>query len=122
VELVHGFYARVRRDHVLGPIFDAHVHDWESHLRTLVDFWSSILRGTGRFNGTPMAKHAALPGLSADLFGRWLALFGETAAVQPNQVMAQRAQVLANRIAQSLWYGYQLAHAPNDAPKALDHE
>lgn len=107
-QLVHGFYAEVRRDPVLGPIFDAHITDWDRHLGTMVDFWSSALRGTARFRGAPMPKHAALPGLSAELFQRWLALFGQTTARLANQTMAERARDLAGRIAESLWYGYQM--------------
>lgn len=107
-QLVHGFYAEVRRDPVLGPIFNAHITDWDRHLGTMVDFWSSALRGTARFRGAPMPKHAALPGLSAELFQRWLALFGQTTARLANQAMAERARDLAGRIAESLWYGYQV--------------
>ena len=75
--LVHAFYARVRQDAVLAPIFNARIDDWDHHLDKLVDFWSSVLRRTGRYTGNPMQKHAALPELSAELFERWLALFGE---------------------------------------------
>ncbi|MBC5784697.1 group III truncated hemoglobin [Ramlibacter sp. USB13] len=110
-QLVHGFYADVRRDPVLGPVFDAHITDWDRHLATMVDFWSSALRGTARFRGAPMPKHAALPGLSAELFQRWLTLFGETTARLGNQEMASRARALAVRIAESLWYGYQVNQA-----------
>jgi len=120
-DLVHGFYAAVRRDALLGPIFNTHVDDWDHHLAKLVDFWSSILRGTRRFTGTPMPKHVALPGLKADLFLRWLALFRETALAQPNQAMATHAVDMAERIAQSLWYGYQLNRAPDIAPTGLGH-
>ena len=52
--LVHTFYRNVRDDSVLGPIFDRHVKDWDTHLAKMVDFWSSALRGTARFRGTPM--------------------------------------------------------------------
>ena len=106
-QLVHGFYAEVRGDPVLGPIFDTHIRDWDRHLATMVDFWSSALRGTARFRGAPMPKHAALPGLSAQLFQRWLALFAQTTARLENAEMAERANDLAGRIAESLWYGYQ---------------
>ena len=41
--LVDAFYARVRADAVLGPIFEAKAHDWEEHLAKLTDFWSSIV-------------------------------------------------------------------------------
>ncbi|KOF52827.1 preprotein translocase subunit TatC [Achromobacter sp. DMS1] len=118
-DLVHQFYAAVRRDERLGPIFNGHVRDWDEHLAKLVDFWSSILRGTRRFTGTPMPKHIALPDLSAELFQRWLALFRETAAAQPNQAMARHAVEMAQRIAQSLWYGYQLSRAPETPPAGL---
>ena len=117
--LVHAFYARVRLDERLGPIFNEHVDDWDQHLATLVDFWSSILRRTGRFSGAPMPKHAALPGLEAALFRRWLALFNETAAGQPNQAMATRACAAAERIAQSLWMGYQMSRNPDVIAEGL---
>lgn len=118
-QLVHAFYARVRHDESLGPIFDAHVRDWDTHLAKMVDFWSSALRGTARFRGTPMPKHIGLPGLSAALFGRWLELFGETTAALPNEAMRLRANELAQRIAESLWYGYQAARDNATLPQGL---
>ncbi|HWI83997.1 group III truncated hemoglobin [Ramlibacter sp.] len=117
--LVHDFYARVRADDALGPIFERHVHDWTRHLATMVDFWSGALRGTARFRGTPMPKHVALPGLSAALFQRWLALFGATTATLPNAALAERANDLAARVAESLWYGYQMSRQADPLPEAL---
>ena len=111
--LVHTFYGNVRDDAVLGPIFERHVKDWDAHLGKMVDFWSSALRGTARFRGTPMPKHAALPDLSADLFRHWLALFRRTTGALPNAELRERANELAARIADSLWYGYQLSREPS---------
>ena len=111
VQLVYGFYDAVRADAVLGPIFNQHVKNWDTHLPVMVDFWSSALRGTARFRGSPMPKHAALPGLSIELFQHWLALFRETTATLPNAALAEKANDLAKRIAQSLWYGYQTSQA-----------
>ena len=119
--LVHEFYAKVRRDEVLGPIFNTQVEDWDHHLAKLADFWSSVLLRTGRFTGAPMPKHAALPGLSADLFHRWLALFREAASAQPNQALGQSAYAMAQRIAQSLWFGYQMSRNPGSLPTELVH-
>ncbi len=121
-QLVHTFYSSVRRDEMLGPIFDRHIHDWDSHLAKLVDFWSSLLRRTGRFAGTPMPKHIALPGLSAELFQRWLTLFRKTTAAQPNPVMREQANAMAQRVARSLWYGYQVSHHPEAMPGELAHD
>ncbi|HWK72958.1 MAG TPA: group III truncated hemoglobin [Povalibacter sp.] len=117
--MVHAFYADVRRDELLGPIFNGHVADWDHHLAVLVDFWSSILRGTGRFSGSPMTKHVALPELSAELFERWLTLFRRTTAAQPNQAMGEQAYTMARRIARSLWYGYQMSRSPDAMPADL---
>ena len=50
--LVNLFYDRVRRDDMLGPVFDdiAHV-DWPTHLPLMYDFWESVLFGTATFKG-----------------------------------------------------------------------
>lgn len=117
--LVRSFYARVRQDEMLAPIFDAHIEDWDQHQHKLVDFWSTILRRTGRFTGAPMPRHVRLPGLSAELFRRWLALFRETTAAQPNKAMGEQAQAAAERIAHSLWMGYQMSRNPDAVPAAL---
>lgn len=118
-DFVHKFYARVRRDDLIGPIFNEHVDDWEHHIARLVDFWSSILRGTGRYSGTPMQKHTALPELNPELFQRWLALFDETLAAQPNEALRERAASTARRIAQSLWYAWQMERDPEKIPTDL---
>ena len=39
-QLVRAFYARVRADDVLGPIFEARIRDWEPHLAQMFAFWS----------------------------------------------------------------------------------
>lgn len=76
--LVDAFYAKVRRDPEIGPIFNAIVDDWPHHLALLKDFWSTVLLATGRYKGNPMMKHFQL-GLDPPHFERWLALFAETA-------------------------------------------
>jgi hemoglobin len=106
--LVHTFYARVRQDSLLGPIFNDTVADWGEHLETLCAFWSSVMLMTGRYKGTPMQVHAALPGLSAVHFDRWLDLFRATA----REVCPPQAAALfiyrAERIGQSLELGIAL--------------
>lgn len=56
--LVSSFYAKVRKDETLGPIFNGIITDWEHHLEHLTDFWSNQLfleRGT--YKGNPIAVH-----------------------------------------------------------------
>ena len=38
--LVRGFYAKVRTDALLAPIFEARIRDWEPHLAQMCAFWS----------------------------------------------------------------------------------
>lgn len=101
--LVRRFYADVRADAALGPIFDSRIHDWELHLQQMCAFWSSVMLRTGRYHGRPMPKHAPLP-VAALHFDRWLQLFERTAAA----VCAEAAPLFvdrARRIAQSLELG-----------------
>ena len=79
--VVSAFYAKARQDEVIGPVFNRIVaaDHWPEHIRTITDFWSSMLLGTGRYMGRPMPKHLAIPELNDEHFQRWLTLFRETA-------------------------------------------
>lgn len=78
--LVTAFYARVREDELLGPVFEARIGDrWEAHLDRMCDFWSSVLLATGRYRGDPVGAHARIPGLTPKHFDHWMELFEETA-------------------------------------------
>lgn len=108
IALVHRFYARVRADDALAPIFDRHIHDWDAHLANMVDFWSATLRGTRRFRGAPLGKHMALPGLKPALFRRWLELFGQTTTELGNRRLKREADERAAAIALRFWERYQV--------------
>lgn len=102
--LVRSFYAKVREDALLAPIFEARIHDWELHLRQMCTFWSSVTLMSGRYHGSPMAKHLPLP-VDAAHFDRWLALFEETAReVCPPEAEAHFVE-RARRIAESIELG-----------------
>jgi hemoglobin len=102
--LVRGFYAKVRSDSALGPIFDARIQNWEPHLQQMCAFWSSVTLMSGRYHGTPMVKHLPLP-VDAGHFDRWLELFEVTAGeLCPPQAAAYFVE-RARRIAASLELG-----------------
>ena len=76
--LVHTFYAKVRADALLGPIFELIIkNNWAPHLSRMVDFWSTILLYTRKYKDDPMPKHMQLP-VEQRHFDRWLLLFNET--------------------------------------------
>jgi hemoglobin len=102
--LVRGFYAKVRADAVLAPMFEARIADWEPHLARMCAFWSSVALMSGRYHGTPMAKHAPLP-VDADHFDRWLELFEKTAGEICPPAASAHFVGLARRIAASLELG-----------------
>jgi hemoglobin len=106
-ELVDRFYAKVRQDEEIGPIFNAAVDDWPYHLALLKNFWSTVLNTTGRYKGDPFMKHLPLS-LDPPHFRRWLELFEETAreTMQPDH--AELVVSKAERIAQNFMAG--IAH------------
>ena len=56
-QLVDTFYARVRRDPLIGPVFNNAIDDWPDHLDRLQAFWSSVMLTSGRYKGRPLPAH-----------------------------------------------------------------
>jgi hemoglobin len=101
--LVTQFYARVRKDEVLGPVFNDAVHDWPEHLEKLTDFWSSVMLTTGRYKGRPMPAHMKHQArITPAMFARWLELWAQTTreVMPPDAALVLQAK--AHRIAESL--------------------
>jgi hemoglobin len=96
--LVDRFYAKVRVDPQIGPVFNEAVENWDAHLALLKDFWSSVLLTTGRYKGNPLVAHFRLPIQEAD-FTRWLELFRETANEVMSSAHADLIAFKANAIA-----------------------
>lgn len=106
--LVERFYAAVRLDPVLAPIFAEKVAIWPPHLARMKQFWGSILRGDPGFSGNPMLKHIAIPGLGEAEFARWLALFEQALAAEArSDVAATHILARAKAIAASLLAGIE---------------
>jgi hemoglobin len=108
-ELVDSFYAKVRHDECLGPVFARVLGDddaeWAAHLDTLRAFWSSVMLTSGRYKGDPFSVHRRLGGLDPAMFARWLALFHQTCAELFPPVVAAAFERKAERIARSLRMG-----------------
>lgn len=114
------FYDKVRRDAVLGPIFNAAVQDWPEHMETLTTFWRTVALRQPGYKGNPLAVHKALPLAPADfadLFPRWLALWRETAEERFPPDIAALLVEKAGRIAESLKAGLLFDPAQNDPAK-----
>lgn len=117
-DLVHRFYGEVRRDTLLGPVFNARIHDWDEHLEKLCAFWSSVVLMTGQYKGRPMPVHISIPEISVEHFERWLALFRTAANVVCPEPAAALFISRAEKIAESLHLGISLhrGEAPSFTP------
>ena len=101
--LVETFYAKIRDDRLLGPIFAERISDWPSHLTRMKAFWRSVLHNSGEFSGNPMLKHLAIPGLELRHFKRWLQLFYETLGEielhhSATELVGTRARMIADSL------------------------
>src|SRR5215468_7876714 len=113
--LVDRFYAKVRLDPDIGPIFNAIIDDWPYHLTLLKDFWSTVLLTTGRYKGDPMMKHLQLS-LDTAHFERWLALFEETANETLSPDHAATVVEKSHRIAKNFKAGIAHHHGRSTTP------
>jgi len=97
--LVHTFYDKIRMHETLGPIFNAIITDWDTHLDLLTDFWETQLFLKRKYHGNPVTAHQEVDAktngtITSEHFGLWLntwyatidELFdGETAWIAKNR-------------------------------------
>ena len=108
--LVERFYARVRRDPLIGPVFNDAIHDWPEHLTKLQAFWSSVMLTSGRYKGRPLPAHVKHGDrITPAAFERWLTIWRETTDELMPPAAAAALQEKAGRIAESLSLGIAFA-------------
>lgn len=76
--LVDTFYAKVREDQLLSPIFNGVIQDrWPQHLEKMYRFWQTVLLQEHTYHGSPFPPHA---GLAVDQlhFNTWLGIWHQT--------------------------------------------
>ena len=113
--LVDTFYAKVREDALIGPVFNRAIVDWPEHLDKLQSFWSSVMLTSGRYKGRPLPAHIQHgQAIDARAFERWLAIWKGTTEELLDPASAAALQEKASRIAESLALGIHFAR-DNDA-------
>ena len=119
--LLPHFYASVRRNDRLGPIFHKHVGednaDWAPHLAKIGDFWANLFLKERAYQGNPMQVHLCIPEIRPEDFAIWLGLFDQAAGDVLPQEKAELFSTLAHRIGRSLAMG--IAQARSDGPPRL---
>ena len=119
--LVKAFYARIRTDDVLGPIFLNAIGTsdsaWRAHEARIASFWRNATGIDRSFSGNPMLKHLANSDILPEHFHIWLTLFRETANATLPAEAALGISELADRIGKSLAMGLIQFRAPQGAPR-----
>lgn len=105
-KLVNIFYIKIRKDKLLGPIFNNHIKkdDWPHHLEKLTDFWETKLFGIRKFNGNPPAKHINVDNntnhtIDQSYFDQWLKLWFETLDENFEGELTLRAKEISKNMA-----------------------
>lgn len=102
--MVRVFYQRALANETLGPIFREAIHDWEPHIKTVSDFWSGVIHGTGRYQGNAFAPHMKLK-FEPEAFDHWLAVFESAANDELAPEDAQKAIRVGRHMANSFKVG-----------------
>lgn len=105
--LVHAFYADVRRDSLLAPVFDAAIGDhWDTHLGRMVEFWSTMILDTRTFSGSVYTTHMQLKGVEPEHFARWMTLWYRHTEAGFETAARERLREVAGMIGRSLFLGF----------------
>lgn len=107
--LVREFYARLRKNERLGPIFAREITgDWEPHIEKMTDFWCSVILKTGDYQGRPVPAHVKLADVTEADFDIWLAMFRQTAtelfAPETAAVFVDRAERIAASLKLAMFF------------------
>lgn len=82
VVLVNTFYDRVKRDEVIGHIFNTIIGaDWSRHLPIMYTFWNTVLFGAEGYRGQAVGKHIEVDRriqLHPEHYERWISLWRST--------------------------------------------
>lgn len=115
--VIPAFYARVRDDEILGPIFNNAIGDWPHHLDKLQAFWSSVMTASGRYKGQPMVAHLRhVTDMTGDNFARWLLLWAAVTSELLGAEAADAMQLKAAKISESLQLGMQFHRERTPTP------
>ena len=114
--VVTRFYARVRADATLGPVFAAHITDWPTHEEKIGRFWRNALLLQQVYDGNPMQVHAQAGNVRTAHFPVWLALFDQVLTAELPPLLARGWSARAHRIGRGLSYGLPQQQA-DDVPR-----
>lgn len=116
--LVNTFYDRIRKNELLGPIFDGIIQNkWPEHLEKMYRFWQTVLLEEHTYFGSPFPPHAKMP-VNKTHFDQWVGLFSMTVDELFVGVTANRAKWQGERMATMFQYKIAYYQDQNGQPLA----
>ncbi len=94
--LIDTFYQKVRKDDVIGHIFNEVIgDDWSKHLPIMYSFWETVLLGKVSYKGNAIRKHVDIDRkmpLEQAHYQRWLLLWDQTTDQHFSGTIAEQAK------------------------------
>lgn len=119
-KLVSTFYDKIRKDPLLGPIFNKAIaeDEWPAHLEKLTDFWETNLFGIAKFKGNPMEAHRKVDEsnnhtIEMQHFGVWIQHWFRTIDSLFEGERAEKAKRAARKMATGLFMGMKMPMLAN---------
>jgi hemoglobin len=101
LQLLRPFYIDIRQYDILGPIFNSHIEDWESHLQKITEFSALQTGGPATYRGGFAGAHMRL-GLKPEFFDHWLGLWDFNCSRHLDQELAKQMSTLAHDMGRRL--------------------
>ena len=124
-ELVDTFYTAVRKDELIGPVFEEVAQvNWASHLPRMYAFWETVLLNKAGYKGNPVKKHVDLAlktEMNAVHFERWISLFEQTIDRLFIGKRARVAKERANVMSKIMLYKCSVVSNQNTSVSGTDH-
>ncbi|WGK68520.1 group III truncated hemoglobin [Candidatus Haliotispira prima] len=130
-KVVQSFYAKVRQDPMLGPIFNSFIpaEHWPAHLQKIGGFWEFRLFNAETYEGRPLFNHLKVDrhtnyGLTREHFAHWVELWVANMDRHFAGEVAEQTKTIANNMAYHMG-GKVLEMRPQSVkmvPKVLDRK
>ena len=107
--VVTEFYARVREDKTLAPVFFQSIPPepaaWTTHEAKIAAFWRNAILFERSYDGNPQRVHREREAVEPEHFAIWLDLFDEVLKEKLSPELAAGWSALAHRIGRGLKMG-----------------
>ncbi len=109
------FYARVRADPQLAPIFHEtlghNAEIWDAHIAKITRFWRNALLREPVYSGNPMLAHSGISTIRPEHFAIWLGIFDQVL----NEILPADTAAIWSRTAHRIGRGLSLGLASTRA-------